>query len=224
MSQPRFELYINVHKGLRYLFGQILYQAGRIDYSSDTDLDKFAVQLDELTTYLEDHADNEEECVLKPLEQRAPDAIKRDLEVHVRLVEEQKKFVALFSEVRQQRDKEKRLNAGLTFYWGLADFVSIYLPHMLEEEKDTMGALWKHFNDEELVGMFQSIMEKTKPETLMMMLKYILPALNRYERAGLLAGMRSSAPEPAFQAVMKLAKGILPAEEFEQVESGLKVA
>ena len=107
MSQPRFELYINVHKGLRYLFGQILYQAGRIDYGSDTDLDKFAVQLDELTTYLKDHADNEEECVLKPLKQRAPDAIKRDLEVHGRLVEEEKKFVALFSEVRQQRDKDR---------------------------------------------------------------------------------------------------------------------
>ena len=81
MSQPRFEIYINVHKGLRYLFGQILCQAGRIDYSTDTDVDKFAVQRDELTTYLKDHADNEEECVLKPLEQRAPDAIKRDLEV-----------------------------------------------------------------------------------------------------------------------------------------------
>ena len=58
----------------------------------------------------------------------------------------------------------------------------------------------------------------------MMMLKYILPALNRYERAGLFAGMKSSAPEPAFQAIMKLAKGILSAEEFEQVESALKVA
>ena len=95
---------------------------------------------------------------------------------------------------------------------------------MLAEEKDTMDALWKHFNDEELVGMFQSIMKKTKPETLMMMLKYMLPALNRYERADLFAGMRASAPEPAFQAVMTLAKGLLSVEEFEQEESALKVA
>ena len=124
-------------------------------------MDKFAVQLDELTTYLKDHADNEEECVLKPLEQRAPDAIKRDLEVHGRLVEEEKRFVALFSDVRQQTDKGTRLDAGLAFYRGVADYVSIYLPHMLAEEKDTMDALWKHFNDEELVGMFQSIMKKT---------------------------------------------------------------
>lgn len=224
MGQPRFEIYINVHKGLRYLFGQILYQAGRIDYSSDTDLDNLAVQLDELTTYLEDHADNEKGCVLKPLEQRAPDVVKRDLEMHVQIEEEKKKFVALFSEVRKQTNKEECLNAGLVFYRGLAEFVSIYLPHMLEEEKDTMGALWKHFNDGELVEMFQSILKNTRPETLMMMLKYMLPALNRYERAGLFAGMRASAPEPAFQAVMTLAKGLLSAEEFEQVESALKVA
>ena len=61
------------------------------------------------------------------------------------------------------------------------------------------------FTDEELAGLEMEILAHVSPPDAITYLRMMLPASTRAERAGLLGGMKASAPAEAFSAVIELA-------------------
>ena len=55
----------------------------------------------------------------------------------------------------------------------------------------------------------------------MVILHWMLPALNHAERSGMLADMRAGAPAEVFAAVMALARAQLPASDWLKLEQSL---
>jgi hypothetical protein len=69
-----------------------------------------------------------------------------------------------------------------------------------------------------------AIVSSIPPEEMAAVLRWMLPAMNHDERIGMLAGMRATAPAPAFDGAMQLARQRLPAAEFARLEHTLRVA
>jgi hypothetical protein len=50
------------------------------------------------------------------------------------------------------------------------------------------------------------------------MLKYMIPAINEYERVELLKGIKANALQPAFNAIMILTQSLLSANDWEHLQ------
>jgi hypothetical protein len=62
------------------------------------------------------------------------------------------------------------------------------------------------------------------PQDMMALLGWFMPALSAPERAGMLGGMRASAPAPAFEAALAIARQRLAPAEMQRLSADLGLA
>lgn len=87
-----------------------------------------------------------------------------------------------------------------------------------------MPALWAAFDDEALRRVHQALLESLPPAEKLATLRWMLPALGPEERVELLAGVRASAPAAAYDAILRVARDALSAEDWQRLASGTAVA
>lgn len=84
----------------------------------------------------------------------------------------------------------------------LCAFLSDYLTHMAEEERDMNAVIWEHFDDSEIMSWHAQSMEKLTPDQKMLWFRFIVPALNRFERQIVMGGVRASVPDAVYQGIL----------------------
>ena len=84
----------------------------------------------------------------------------------------------------------------------LCAFMSDYLPHRTEEERDMNAVIWEHFDDSEIMSWHAQIMEKLTPDQKMLWFRFIVPALNPFERQIMMGGVRASVPDAVYHGIL----------------------
>lgn len=223
LSKP--SLVVTPHKGIRYAFAQISMVAGNTDYTDKAEVAKLKAQLEEFGDLLEEHANTENEFVLKALEARMPGSADHDTEDHEHLEETQTKLLEKLDGILQSWfTPDQARQVGYSFYQDLSQLHAAHLEHMLEEEQVTQVLMWTHFTDEEMLDIHHQIIQHIPPAKMLAWMKYILPALNHEERLGLLKGLQAGAPAPFFEQVMSVAEAVLPSKAFEKLDGALMQA
>ena len=77
----------------------------------------------------------------------------------------------------------------------LCGFLSDYVTHRAEEERDINAVIWEHFDDSEIMSWHAQSMEKLTPDQKMLWFRFIVPALNPFERQIMMGGVRASVPD-----------------------------
>ena len=214
----RIKSFAAPHKGLRNVISRFSFTLGHTDWNSNLQLAQLKELGKEMFTLLNDHVHTEDEHTLRHLEQRAPgssDHDKKDheeLEVIQNALEDQ---LAAFT----GRESTEDVHA---FYLEFSMFHSRYLEHIYHEETVTELLLQKHFTDEELISHRMQIMRSIQFPILVLWLKYIIPAQSADESLGMLAGLKASAPKEAYDHVLTVLKGEMPADRYEQLAARLQ--
>ncbi len=104
------------------------------------------------------------------------------------------------------------------FYLRFTLFHSRYLEHTHEEEVVTELLLQKYFRDDELIQHRQPIMKRLSSETLLLWLKYIIPAQRTSENLEILSGLKANAPKLFFEQVMETIKGEMEQAGYEELK------
>lgn len=216
----RVDIYTKVHKGLRRALFELSYAAGRTDHQSDEEVISLAKLFNEVTHFLEQHGRNEDLYQLPMLEEKMPGSTKHDDEEHKKNEVNLSRLKQSFNNLVSSTPKERALK-GEVFYHLLNEFISGYLIHMQQEELQTARLFYENCSDAELKSAFTQIIQNTSPQDMMLMLKYMIPSINRIERVELLRGIKMNAPKPAFNAVMILAQSILSISEWEYLNMAL---
>lgn len=216
----RPDIYSKVHKGLRKAFFDLSYTAGNTDFHNDESIISLAKQFNEVIKFLEEHGRNEDLYQLPLLEKKFPGSTKQDEHEH-RLIEKKLKILKRsFNNLIAATNGDRKLK-GEVFYHLFNEFISDYLNHMREEEIETAKLFYDHCSDDEINAAVKNIVNNTSPQDMMMMLRYMIPAINHTERIELFTGLKQNAPQPAFNAVMVLAHSVLPADEWENLQLSL---
>ena len=202
------------HKGLRNVISKFAFQLGHTDFSNALALQRLQVLGEEMFTLLNDHVHTENEHTLRRLEERAPGASAHDRDDHERLDEIQNDLQRQLMTFKGTENPEQ-MHA---FYLNFALFQSQYLEHTHEEETITEVLLQQHFTDEELIQHRQTIMKKLEPNTLMLWLKYIVPAQRIDESVGMLCGLKENSPEAFFKQVMETIRGEMEEDRYYELE------
>jgi hypothetical protein len=201
MTQQRYDLYGPIHKGLRRTHADFLARLGAADFAEPTPL------LDALRSHLTlcaKHLSHEEDFIHPALEQRSPGGASRLDQQHEDHREDLDRLERAITAV-ERAAPEDRARAGRDLYLTYATFVAADLEHMHEEETVVWPRLCALFTDAEMMGIEMAIIGSLAPEVNLAFMRMMLPALNRAERAGLLGGIKASAPPEAFAAVIQFA-------------------
>ena len=217
MNQPRMNLYAFPHKGLRNAISQLSQIAGNIDCSDQASLSSLKALADEVFTLLGLHAHSEESVVLPALESRVPDSTAENIAEHEQLE----------NEIDAMKQELNAITTGSApnvlshFYTTVSDFHSKYLTHMAMEESRMNALIWENFTDAELMEQHGKIMSTLSPEQIMMWFKYIVPALNPFERTIIMGGFKANAPVPFFDSVLDMLSGLIKQNEHQQLTAAL---
>nr|WP_277750901.1 hemerythrin domain-containing protein [Anaerobacillus alkaliphilus] len=223
MTELRYELFTAVHKGLRYELGNISSAASSLNVEDDVSLAEFTRVFQTLSRVLHSHAEHEDSFVQPIVDKLAPALSERLEEEHTSTEEI---LVGLDDAIAilPQLSKEERQVAWNNWSKNYNRFFAQYLNHLQTEEVEVMEVLWQHMTDEELDEVSVKLRSSIPPEEMAVYLSYMLPAMNVYERVGMLSQMQKFAPPEAFRGVCELAKNVLAEKDWTELEQGLSIA
>ena len=217
MNKPRMNLYAFPHKGLRNAISQLSLIAGNTNCSDQDSINTLKSLAEEVFTLLELHAHSEETVVLSALEAKVPGSSEENIAEHAQL---EKEIEAMKQElIPITSDSPPSLVSN--FYGAVSNFYSNYLAHMAMEESKMNTIIWENFTDAELMEQHGKIMSSLTPEQIMMWFKYIIPALNHFERTIIMGGFKANAPTPFFNMVLDMLSGLIQQNEHQQLSTAL---
>lgn len=207
-----FDIYRNIHKGIRGELFDITSAAGSADPNDEVATRALAQRFTGLVALLEGHAAHEDRY-LAPLIQRQSVPLASTIVQDHGALEGQ---LHQLGEVIQRLPSAKpaRRLATHRFYLGLASFTADYLEHQAVEELEVMPALATGYTVQELLKVNAEILAAIPPDTMTATLSLLLPAMNVEDRTEMLAGIRASAPPEAFAGVLGLARGVLAPADY----------
>jgi hypothetical protein len=200
----RFDLYGPIHKALRRGMCGLLVRFSSTDFTDEQQRTGLLRDLRLTLSLMAHHLKSEDAFFHPALEEKAQGAAARPIQDHVahsRTAEE----VTRLANTLESADAAGRQAAAMKLYHRYSEFVGENLVHMAEEEHVLQPLFHQHYTDEELLGLTGKVRANLSPEVNMAFLGFMIPALNREERARLLGGLKASVPPQAFNAVMQTA-------------------
>ncbi|MDM0075472.1 ester cyclase [Variovorax sp. J2P1-59] len=223
----RFDIYAQVHKGLRACMAASLVETGRMDSSDDPSVKCMLDNLDQLLDWCAGHLQKENQFVHPAIEARNPAACSRMAEEHAH-------HEASIAQLRESIDRLSRAGgaareaAATRLYRQLAVFVADNLAHMETEESVNNAILWAGYADVELAELAElhaAIVAATSPSQLAVDVRWITPHLRPSELAALMRGLQASMPPDVFASVAAMVGAHLPPQRQRRLaaELGLPV-
>ena len=202
--------------------GELVAAAGRTDFRSGDEVEALRRRVDEAFGLFEAHAEHENAFIVPLLRVCAPDIASdcaADHRAQALRLRDLRSALALAADAGPSAPA-----LGHAFVVGLSRFHGEMLVHMADEEERLMPALWAAFDDEALLRVHRALLESLPPAEKVEAMRWMLPALSPVERADLLAGVRASAPPAAYDAILRVARESLSAEEWRRLESEMAIA
>ena len=107
--------------------------------------------------------------------------------------------------------------SGAKFYESVTAFFANYINHMAMEESDMNALIWENFSDEEIMSWTGRIMSTLTPAQISSFFKYMVPALNPFERNIVLGGFKANAPAEYFNSIIGMLKAHMTESEHSQM-------
>jgi hypothetical protein len=203
-----FDLYRDIHKGIRAELFAVTLEAGSIDPTDDQDRAALDAHVSSVAALLASHAEHEDTGIDPALDAHLPDLAEQINADHHSLEARMERITDLALVVRSAGSTSQRHRTH-QLYLELASFTSAYLAHQDLEERVVMPALEAAVGVEAVVAMHLSIIGAIPPAEMMQSLALMLPAMNVDDRAELLGGMQATAPPEAFDGVVGLVRSVL---------------
>ncbi len=216
----RFNIYTLIHKGLRACMADALLTVGRMDPNDSEDVALAADTVRGLLAFARSHLQHEEDWIHPALE-----AVRARSSETTRLdhLEHREAFARLEASLRALEGSvgPARAVAALRLYRQLALFVADNFQHMHVEETENHATFVEGYADEEVMALSDRLAASLTPAEKAAAMRWMLPYANAAERAGVLANVRDTAPRPAFEALLELARQHLSRRDAAKLDVAL---
>jgi hypothetical protein len=215
-SIERFDIYCQVHKGLRAFLGATLDELGRLDSTDVHEVKRVLDQVDELLDFCIGHLEKENRYVHTALEAHDQFSAKQ-------VTEEHEKHVLAIRWLRTDVHNMACAagpaceRVAIRLYRAFALFVAENLEHMEIEESRHNPILWAHFTDTELASIHAAIVAATSPAHMVLSARWIVPHLSPTERTNLITGLCATMPRDMFEATLEMIRPHLAPPEWQRL-------
>ncbi len=217
-----FDVYRNIHKGIRRLLFDVTSTFGSVDPGDVEAVEAASAQLHEMVKFLVVHAEHEDTHVQPSIDRYLPVIAERVGEEH-EVLERQMASLEVFADVAAGAAPKDRRLAVHRAYLGLSTFVAHYLEHIAFEEVEIMPGLAQAMSVPELIEVHTAIVNSIPPADMAFGLSLMLPAMNVEDRVEAFHGMQDAPPE-VLQGVLGLASSVLTPEEFAKTQARIGIS
>jgi hypothetical protein len=219
MTTRRLDCYAPIHKAYRAFMGDTLTRLGRIDLDDPADAAAALSQVRALLGSMRHHIDHENRHVHPMVASTgAMPASVHEHDEHLREIAELELLAAAVAQApRHERDALVH-----RLYHALSKAVADQFLHMLGEEQGNNLVLWAYYSDAEIEAMHDRLVADVKPDVLLEIMGWMLPALTPAELAAVLADVRDKAPPPVFAALLGIAQERITPARFDRLRHALR--
>lgn len=223
MTSKRYNVFNNIHKGLRTLLYDTAAMIQRTDFSQPSAA-ATVNRVHWVMDMFDEHARHEDQYLL-PLAFKNNEALatefEKEHEVDHRLSEDLRSSIKAW--LLASSDSE-RAATGQAIFYAFNEFIAFNLYHMNKEENVLLLNLWKYYTDEDLLAAEAAIVQSIEPATMLEESKWMMRSLSNPEIVGWLNGIRQGAPAPVFDIYFSLAKQEVSEERFAEIADALGVS
>ncbi len=214
-----YDLYRNIHKGIRAELFSFTQAAGDLDPSSAPERQALAQQMHHVVTMLVNHAGHEDAFVQPAVDRHVPTLAER---IHADHPVLEARIEDLFGRAQDNAAATTDLRWRThQLYVETASFTSAYLAHQDFEERMVMPALEAAIGPEAVVEMDRALVAAIPPDEAAATLAFMIPAMNIDDRADLLGDMRAGAPADLFAGVWSLVRSVLDPRDVDALAARL---
>jgi len=168
---------------------------------------------------LHEHHVNEDDYIFPEVRTYEPKLIDTLLAEHREVVRKIAEVWKVANELKVLRGREERIEMGDKLNRTANDLFAFYLTHLNGEEATLIPALWKHYTEEQIVGMRTNVERHIQPEVFVQWMKWVLPSLNINELTDMFIGLKMGAPAPVLEHMSQLAEKSLDQERWTAVKA-----
>ena len=216
-------LYTTIHKTLRARMSALLVRAGQMDAYDEKECREVVNDLEQLLNVMQDHLKTEDSVLHPFIEARNPGAladIAADHATQKAVIDQLRQYVQAVLPL----SGDDRVVFSLFLYRELALFIADNLTHMHTEETANHQLLWSAYSEAELHEIHTAILASIPPEKMALILQWMIPAMSPAERFQMFVEIRATAPAPAFEGALEIARSSLPGRDWGKLTSSLGVA
>jgi hypothetical protein len=214
-----YDLYRNIHKGIRAELFAVTRAAGELDPSSEQDRQALAHQMRQVMTILMNHAGHEDTWVQPALDRHLP-ALAGRIHADHPVLEARIEGLLGRAEDNAAASTDLRWRTH-QLYVETASFTSAYLTHQDFEERVVMPALEAAIGPDAVTEMDRALVASIPPDETATTLAFMIPPMNVDDRAELLGGIRAGAPAEAFEGVWRLVRSVLDRRDVDALAARL---
>lgn len=217
----RYDIFKQIHKGLRALLYETALKLQQTDFSNSTETGKVLEETKHVIDFFENHADKEDNLVFPAIASYEPSVVDAFEQEHItdkalglRLEES----ILSFSNAVTV---EEKIVSGELINLVFTEFVAFNLKHMAMEEDIINDLLWRYYADVDLHGITEKIIAKSTPGEMAIASKWMMRGLNNNEITDWLKNMKLTAPPFAFMALLETARQELDSKRLDTILSTL---
>ncbi len=212
-TKNRYNVFNNIHKGLRHMLFQAQIDVQKTDFAATTAYATIA-SLEHVLECYDTHADHEDHFILDNIaskESAITEELEKDHVVDHQLSNNLRSQIATY---KAATDVDDKAAAGQEIFYALNEFIAFNLYHMNKEERVLLPLLWKHFTDGEILEMEHKIVASIPPPVLMAESRWMMRSINNGEISAWMTGIKMGAPEPVYNMFVQMAQEELPQARF----------
>jgi len=214
----RYNMFYQVHKGLRAMLYTTAITLQQTDFNNEEASGTSMKMVDEVVDLFDEHAHTEDHFVLAAIEAFEPSAAALFEEEHVQDHELSNRLRSLLFIFRNSNIEEDLYHTGGAIRLAFTEFMVFNLQHMAKEESKLNQLLWKHFSDDQLKSITQSIITNLNPEKMARFSVWMMRGLSNNEIISWLKEIKNNAPEFVFNSMISLAEKELTEERWNNVQ------
>jgi hypothetical protein len=213
----RFNIFNQIHKGLRALLFETALRLQQTDFTNPEQTEPLLEQIQQTLDIFDKHANHEDQAILPVIHQYEPalvDAFEKEHEADHALAE---KLRSLLDSFEKASTPAEQINIGHALLHAFTGFTSFNLDHMAKEETVLNERLWRYYSDAELMALSQKIIASIPPAEMEFSSAWIMRGLSNNEITAWLKAVQTNAPESIFNNLFSIAERELPNQRFRQV-------
>jgi hypothetical protein len=221
MSVNRFNIFNQIHKGLRAMLYELALQIQQTDFSEVEEAEALVKEVKQVVSFFAAHAEHEDRFILPAVARHNARIIEAFAHEHM-----EDGFLAglLLESVQAWQaaaDATGRVKAGSDLFYHFTEFTAFNLVHMNKEERFLNEVLWQYYTDAELYELERQILASVPPDILAVESRWMMKGMSNPEIIGWLRGVKQAAPEALFFSFLALAEEELPEGRWKAVNTAL---
>ncbi|TWI81688.1 hemerythrin HHE cation binding domain-containing protein [Lacibacter cauensis] len=217
----RYNIFYQVHKGLRALLYDTMMKLQQTDFTNESDAAAVTAQVATVLELFDAHAHTEDNYILPEITAYEPSIVALFENEHVLDLKLSTGLADMLKAFSLCESDEAKKDIGRKLEHAVAAFMNFNLAHMAKEEEVLNKILWRYYTDEQLHEVTMRILAHVDPKLMPSYNKWMMHGLSNSEIKQWLLQVKNNAPDFVFQGMMDLAAAELPIARLSAIQTEL---